>query len=60
MLEDENGAKIRAIAFRAHNSPLGDALMRSAPLHVIARIKKDEWRGGDAVDCEILDAASAT
>jgi single-stranded-DNA-specific exonuclease len=60
MLEDENGAKIRAIAFRAHATPLGDALMRGAPLHVITRIKKDEWRGGGAVDCEILDAASAS
>jgi single-stranded-DNA-specific exonuclease len=57
MLEDENGAKIRAIAFRANATPLGDALLGRNPLHVIARVKKDEWRGGDAVDCEILDAA---
>ena len=60
MLEDENGGKIRAIAFRANATPLGDALLGRGPLHVIARVKKDEWRGGDAVDCEILDAASAT
>jgi single-stranded-DNA-specific exonuclease len=57
MLEDEGGAKIRAIAFRANATPLGDALLGRGPLHVIARIKRDEWRGGDAVDCEILDAA---
>jgi single-stranded-DNA-specific exonuclease len=60
MLEDESGHKIRAICFRANATPLGDALMGKNPLHVIARVKKDEWRGGDAVDCEILDAASAS
>jgi single-stranded-DNA-specific exonuclease len=59
VLEDENGAKIRAIAFRANATPLGDALLARNPLHVIARVKKDDWRGGEAVDCEILDAASA-
>jgi single-stranded-DNA-specific exonuclease len=60
VLEDENGAKIRAIAFRANATPLGDALLGRAPLHVIARVKKDEWRGGEAVDCEILDASPAS
>jgi single-stranded-DNA-specific exonuclease len=60
VLEDENGGKIRAIAFRANATPLGDALLARNPLHVIARVKKDDWRGGDAVDCEILDAASAS
>lgn len=60
MLEDESGSKMRAIAFRAGNTPLGDALMARAPLHMIVRIKKDEWRGGDNVDCEILDAAPAS
>jgi single-stranded-DNA-specific exonuclease len=60
VLEDETGTKIRAIAFRAHATPLGDALMGRGPLHIVARVKKDEWRGGDAVDCEILDAASAS
>jgi single-stranded-DNA-specific exonuclease len=60
MLEDENGNKIRAIAFRAVSTPLGDALLGRGPLHVIARVKKDEWRGGEHVDCEILDAAPAS
>lgn len=60
MLEDENGGKIRAIAFRANATPLGDALLARAPINVVARVKKDEWRGGDAVDCEILDASPAS
>ncbi|MEN9873754.1 MAG: hypothetical protein RL186_651 [Pseudomonadota bacterium] len=58
MLEDESGHKLRAIAFRAQSTPLGDALMARTPLHVLVRIKRDDWRGGDAVDCEILDAAA--
>jgi single-stranded-DNA-specific exonuclease len=60
VLEDENGSKIRAIAFRANATPLGDALLARGPLHIIARVKKDDWRGGEAVDCEILDAAPAS
>jgi hypothetical protein len=32
--------------------------MARTPLHVLVRIKRDDWRGGDAVDCEILDAAA--
>jgi single-stranded-DNA-specific exonuclease len=57
VLEDEAGGKMRAICFRAQATPLGDALMARAPLHIIARVKKDEWRGNGAVDCEIIDAA---
>lgn len=59
VLEDESGGRIRAIAFRAFAQPLGDALQGRAPLHVALRVKRDEWRGGDAVDAEILDAALA-
>jgi single-stranded-DNA-specific exonuclease len=59
VLEDESGAKLRGIAFRAGSTPLGDALLARAPLNIVARVKKDEWRGGDSVDCEILDAAPA-
>lgn len=60
MLEDETGARIKAICFRALNTPLGDALMGRGRLHVVVRLKKDDWRGGDAVDCEIIDASPAS
>ena len=60
MLEDPCGQKIKAIAFRALNTPLGDALMGRRPLHVVVRLKKDDWRGGNAVDCEIIDASPAS
>jgi single-stranded-DNA-specific exonuclease len=60
MLEDQTGQRIKAIAFRALNTPLGDALMGRRPLHVVVRLKKDDWRGGNAVDCEIIDASPAS
>jgi len=60
MLEDQSGQRIKAIAFRALNTPLGDALMGRQPLHVVVRLKKDDWRGGNAVDCEIIDSSPAS
>lgn len=60
MLEDQSGQRIKAIAFRALNTPLGDALMGRRPLHAVVRLKKDDWRGGNAVDCEIIDASPAS
>ena len=60
MLEDQAGQRIKAISFRTLNTPLGDALMARAPLHVVVRLKKDDWRGGNAVDCEIIDASPAS
>ena len=60
LLEDGFGKKIKAIAFRALNTPLGDALMGRQPLHVVVRLRKDDWRGGDAIDCEIIDASPAS
>jgi single-stranded-DNA-specific exonuclease len=59
-LEDESGGRVRAVAFRALAQPLGDALAGRGRLHVALRLKRDDWRGGDAVDAEILDAAPAT
>jgi single-stranded-DNA-specific exonuclease len=60
MLEDQSGQRIKAIAFRALNTELGDALMGRRPIHVVVRLKKDDWRGGNAVDCEIIDASPAS
>ncbi|GIU65876.1 single-stranded-DNA-specific exonuclease RecJ [Candidatus Phycosocius spiralis] len=60
MMEDQSGAKIKAIAFRALHTPLGDALMGRAPLHVVVRFKKDDWHGANRVDCEIMDASPAS
>lgn len=59
VLEDATGAKIRAVAFRSAATPLGDALRAGRPLHVAARVKVDTWRGGGAMQAEIIDASPA-
>lgn len=60
-LEDPSGAKVRAAAFRCEGTALGAALAEPrARLHVAVRLKRDDWRGGDGVDVEIVDAAPAS
>lgn len=55
-LAGEGGAA-RAIAFRAAEGPLGDMLRAGRRLHVAGRIRADDWRGGDAAQLQIEDAA---
>lgn len=60
-LEDQSGAKVRAAAFRCEGTALGAALAEPrSRLHVAVRLKRDDWRGGDGVDVEIVDAAPAS
>lgn len=61
VLSDNAGAQIRAIAFRAVDTPLGDALLarNAGPFAIAGKLKRDDWRGGDAVDLTIEDAALA-
>ena len=53
----EDGGKIRAIAFRAADGALGEHLFAGNRLHLAGRLKRDEWRGGGAVQFEIQDGA---
>jgi single-stranded-DNA-specific exonuclease len=55
-------ARLRAIAFRAAATPLGTFLAetRGAAIHLAGHLRRDGWRGGDAVQLRIEDAASAT
>ena len=50
---------MRAIAFRAVEEPLEEALKSGKRLHLVGRIKADEWRGGNAGQFQIMDAAYA-
>jgi single-stranded-DNA-specific exonuclease len=52
---------LRAIAFRAAETPLGKFLAetRGAAIHVAGHLRRDSWRGGDAVQLSIDDAAPA-
>jgi single-stranded-DNA-specific exonuclease len=51
--------KLKAIAFRARDTALGEALLsaQGRPLHLAGRLKRDRWTGGDAVELHIEDAA---
>jgi single-stranded-DNA-specific exonuclease len=54
-------ARLQAIAFRAADSPLGAFLAdaRGRAVHVAGHLRRDRWRGGDAVQFVIDDAAPA-
>jgi single-stranded-DNA-specific exonuclease len=54
-------ARLRAIAFRVADTPLGQFLAetRGATIHIAGHLRRDSWRGGDAVQLAIDDAAPA-
>jgi single-stranded-DNA-specific exonuclease len=56
-----DSGRLRAIAFRAGATPLGQFLAetRGAAIHVAGHVRRDGWRGGDAVQLTIEDAAPA-
>lgn len=58
-LKSDGGDEVRAIAFRAVEEPLEEALKSGKRLHLVGRIKADEWRGGNAGQFQIMDAAYA-
>lgn len=57
VFKDHSEAQIRAVCFGVIGTKLGDALQSKRPLNLVVRIKRDEWRGGNAVDTEIIDAS---
>jgi single-stranded-DNA-specific exonuclease len=54
--------RLRAIAFRAAGTPLGQFLCeaRGSLIHIAGHVRRDGWRGGDAVQLMIEDAAPAS
>jgi single-stranded-DNA-specific exonuclease len=61
VLEDAGGAKVRGIAFRAGNTPLGEALAdKNRLLHAVVKLKKNKFNGRESAEIELLDAADAT
>jgi single-stranded-DNA-specific exonuclease len=58
----EGGSRIKAVAFRAAGTPLGDALLhqsRDKPFHLTGHFKINEWQGRENVELHIQDAAFA-
>jgi single-stranded-DNA-specific exonuclease len=56
-----DGGRLDAIAFRVADQPLGKGLLqaRGKPLHVVGRLKLDEWNGRTRVQLQVEDAAPA-
>lgn len=60
-LAGPDGGRVNAIAFRAMTGALGPGLLKAGalPLHVAGHLRLDDFRGGDAVQLIIDDAAAA-
>jgi single-stranded-DNA-specific exonuclease len=58
---DGGGTRMKAMAFRAADTPLGQALLKQGgqPFHLAGRIKLDTWNGAEKVEFHIEDAAFA-
>jgi single-stranded-DNA-specific exonuclease len=54
--------RLRAIAFRVAGTLLGQFLVETqgAAIHLAGHLRRDGWRGGDAVQLTIEDAAAAS
>ena len=58
----DDGRSFKLIAFRAADTPLGQALLSSAAdarWWLAGTIKRDEWNGGNAAEMHLEDAAPA-
>lgn len=53
------GGSVKAIAFRAMDTALGEALLKSggAPLHLAGHVTINTWQGRQSVNFQIVDAA---
>lgn len=58
-LASEDGAKLKAIAFRAAGTPLGDMLLRDndQPLHFAGSLSLDHYQGREQVQFRLTDIA---
>jgi single-stranded-DNA-specific exonuclease len=52
------GGRLKAVAFRSREQPLGEALLGRAPLRLAGRVKVDRWQGREGVSLQIEDAAA--
>jgi single-stranded-DNA-specific exonuclease len=61
ILAGDDGARLKGIAFRALETPLGTMLLerRGKRVHVAGRLRADNWKGRNGVEIRIEDAAPA-
>lgn len=58
----EGGGRMKAVAFRAADTPMGRALLehgRDTPFHIAGHLKINEWQGRESVEMHIVDASPA-
>ncbi|MFK7792809.1 MAG: single-stranded-DNA-specific exonuclease RecJ [Devosiaceae bacterium] len=58
--QGQKGGGLSCIAFRAADTPLGEALMAArdgAPLHVAGTLSINSWQGRDSVQLRVIDVA---
>ena len=55
----EDGARVRAIAFRVADGPEGEAIQSGKAIHVAGRLRPDTWKGPGKVQIEVADVALA-
>ena len=54
----EDGSRIKAISWRSADTDLGKRLLSAdSALHVVGRLKADDWNGKQGVQLEIEDVA---
>jgi single-stranded-DNA-specific exonuclease len=56
-----DGARLDAISFRSAETPLGQGMLaaRGKRIHLVGRLKEDNWNGQARVQLQVEDAASA-
>ncbi|ATQ42801.1 single-stranded-DNA-specific exonuclease RecJ [Caulobacter mirabilis] len=58
LLDAGGSGRLKAVAWRAEDTELGARLMAGgSALHVVGRLKPDDWQGREGVQLEIEDAA---
>ena len=59
-LQSADGTRLKAVAFRALGSDLGEMLLseRQHPLHIAGRLTVDDWNGGRTPCFQIEDLAT--
>lgn len=57
VLRDSVGARLRAVAWRCEDTALGRTLLGGGRLHLVGRLKPDDWQGRNGVQFEIEDVA---
>ena len=58
-LSDETGKRLNAVAFRAVETEMGQALIHhgGVPFHISGKIRRNTWQGRSSVQVLVDDAA---